>query len=207
MISKTLGLISPRLSTLDSRTKPAEPERRDAVTSGSTPIDYSKLRQDLARAVARICPGWLSDQRDDLVQTAVMRVMQSIGRKAPAAEGDPPLTSSYLYRVAYSALVDEIRRVRRRRETSLDDEAVGPSAITDESPERVMASRDIGRGIIDCLARMKRERRLAVTLYLQGHSVPDASRLLDWPAKRTENLVYRGLADLRGCLMSKGIRP
>jgi RNA polymerase sigma-70 factor (ECF subfamily) len=46
-----------------------------------------------------------------------------------------------------------------------------------------------------------------VTLYLQGHSVPDAARILDWPAKRTENLVYRGLADLRACLSNKGLRP
>ena len=48
---------------------------------------------------------------------------------------------------------------------------------------------------------------MAVTLYLQGHSVPEAARVLDWPAKRTENLVYRGLADLRECLMKKGIQP
>ena len=52
---------------------------------------------------------------------------------------------------------------------------------------------------------MKRERRLAVTLHLQGHSVPEAARLLDWAVKRTENLVYRGLADLRECLTAKGI--
>jgi RNA polymerase sigma-70 factor (ECF subfamily) len=54
---------------------------------------------------------------------------------------------------------------------------------------------------------LKYERRLAVTLYLHGHSVPDAARILDWSAKRTENLVYRGLADLRECLLSKGLRP
>ena len=54
---------------------------------------------------------------------------------------------------------------------------------------------------------MPRDRRLAVTLHLQGHSVPDAARVLDWPVKRTENLVYRGMADLRECLMSKGIEP
>jgi RNA polymerase sigma-70 factor (ECF subfamily) len=54
---------------------------------------------------------------------------------------------------------------------------------------------------------MKRERRLAVTLHLQGHTVPEAARILDWAAKQTENLVYRGLADLRACLMAKGIRP
>jgi RNA polymerase sigma-70 factor (ECF subfamily) len=54
---------------------------------------------------------------------------------------------------------------------------------------------------------MKRERRLAVILHLQGHSVREAARLLDWAFKRTENLVYRGLADLRACLQSKGMTP
>jgi RNA polymerase sigma-70 factor (ECF subfamily) len=54
---------------------------------------------------------------------------------------------------------------------------------------------------------MKRERRLAVTLYLQGHTVAEAASILEWPFKRTENLIYRGLADLRACLRCKGLRP
>ena len=54
---------------------------------------------------------------------------------------------------------------------------------------------------------MKRERRLAVMLHLQGHPVAEAARILGWTVKRTENLVYRGLADLRHCLICKGHRP
>ena len=135
-----------------------------------------------------------------------MRVMQVVEQHSPDGEGNRPFASSYLYKVAHSALVDEIRRVRRRREASLDDEDVAPVAITRQDPERIAAAREIGRGIQDCLSQMSRERRLAVTLYLQGHSVPEASRVLDWPAKRTENLVYRGLADLRECLEAKGMR-
>jgi RNA polymerase sigma-70 factor, ECF subfamily len=173
---------------------------------GDDYIDYSKLREDLVRAVARLCPAWLSNQRDDLVQAAVIRVMQIVDRSASDGEANRTLTSSYLYRVAHSALVDEIRRVRRRRESDLDDDGVAPVAITHQDPERIAASREIGRGIRDCLARMSRERRLAVTLYLQGHSVPEASRVLEWSAKRTENLVYRGLADLRECLRTKGLQ-
>ena len=48
---------------------------------------------------------------------------------------------------------------------------------------------------------------MAVVLHLQGHSVPEAARLLNWGNKRTENLVYRGLADLRNCLALKGLEP
>jgi RNA polymerase sigma-70 factor, ECF subfamily len=177
------------------------------VSIASQSIDYTKLRQDFVRAVARLCPGWLSSQRDDLVQAAVMRVMHIVSKQTSGPEGESAFASSYLYRVAHSALVDEIRRATRRQETGLEDAAVEHVAVTLQDPERVAASRQIGRGILDCLSRLQRDRRLAVTLYLQGHSVPDASRVLDWPAKRTENLVYRGLGDLRECLMTKGIQP
>jgi RNA polymerase sigma-70 factor (ECF subfamily) len=174
------------------------------VPSSIRSIDYAKLRQDFVKAVGRLCPGWLASQRDDLVQAAVMRVMQIASRQP---EGDAELTTSYLYRVAHSALVDEIRRANRRQETALDEGDVDGVATSPQNPERSAASREIGRGIQGCLAGLHRDRRQAVALYLQGHSVPDAARLLGWPAKRTENLVYRGLADLRECLVAKGIEP
>ena len=189
----------------DGLTSPALPVPATLVAILTKPIDYTKLRRDLARAVARVCPRWQPSFRDDLVQAAVMRVMQVLAKPAGAGEGDPPLTASYLYKVAYSVLIDEIRRERRRGETSLDEQDVSQQAMTEEDPERLARSRELGRGIQECLTGIKRERRLAVTLYLQGHSVPDAARLLEWPAKRTENLVYRGLADLRTCLTAKGM--
>jgi RNA polymerase sigma-70 factor (ECF subfamily) len=177
------------------------------VSTARQAIDYTRLRQDFVKAVARLCPGWLASQRDDLVQAAVMRVMKILEQQAHTGEGDQPLAASYLHKVAYSALVDEIRRTTRRRETDLEDAAVEHVAITTQDPERVAASRQVGRGIQDCLSRMQRDRRLAVTLYLQGHTVPETARVLEWPAKRADNLVYRGLADLRQCLLAKGMRP
>jgi RNA polymerase sigma-70 factor (ECF subfamily) len=122
--------------------------------------------------------------------------------------------------VAHSALVDEIRRRQRRREVQLDvgepdaheAQAQGHVARAPEpratgDPEQDASLRELGGAVRGCLLEMKRDRRLAVTLYLQGHSVPEAARLLDWPVKRTENLVYRGLADLRQCLLAKGHMP
>ena len=182
----------------------------DAVSTGDSQIDYAKLRKDLERVAARLCPDWLFGQRDDLVQAAAMRVMQIVEADASRPNESRTLASSYLYRVVHSAMVDEIRRVRRRREDSLEaagDESTTFHGGTQVDPERIAVSRQIGRGIRNCLTRMTRDRRLAVTLYLQGHTVPEASRILDWSAKRTENLVYRGLADLRDCLKLQGMRP
>lgn len=180
-------------------TAAASPETKKAKG-----ITLEELRPKLERAIYRICPAWLSDRRDDLVQMAMMKVMEMQRRKS---EGMIPANASYLFRVAHSALVDEIRRLRRQRERPLEDgdDAVEPTDALD--PERDAVARQTGRAIKDCLSFMKRERRMAVTLYLQGHSVPESSRTLGWKRKRTENLVFRGLDDLRHCLRKKGIQP
>jgi RNA polymerase sigma-70 factor, ECF subfamily len=163
------------------------------------------LRATLERAVRRICPAWLADRRDDLVQVAAMRVLAA---RSPA-EGKPAVAASYLYRVAYTTLIDEIRRLRRRPEAPLEDSEAGGHATVAPAagPERQYAATEVGCAIRDCLSRLVEPRRLAVTLHLQGHSVPEAASILGWGSKRTENLVYRGLADLRACLTLKGVTP
>ena len=75
------------------------------------------------------------------------------------------------------------------------------------NPERQAAGREIGDSIRACLRGLLKPRRMAVVLYLQGESVGEASQLLGWNTKRVNNLVYRGLADLRTCLRSKGVEP
>lgn len=165
---------------------------------------YADLRRELTRAVAAVCPRWLAAGREDLVQAAMMRILQIQQR----SEGTREFSSSYLWRVAHSALVDEIRRVRLRREQPLGDEApMGSRTGSAPSPEQEVEGRETGEAIVDCLGRLVRPRRLAVTLHLQGYTVPEVAELLGYGRKRTENLVYRGLANLRRCLASQGLKP
>jgi RNA polymerase sigma-70 factor, ECF subfamily len=176
-------------------------------TSPESSMDYAQLHRDLVKAVDRVCPRWLADRADDLVQVALMRVME-IQRKREGAE----FSAFYLKKAAYSAMIDEIRRLRRRQEVSLEggsDEEEGvvyDPAAPGPDPERASSGRQAGRAIRDCLGRMVDARRHAVTLNLQGHSVPEVGRLMGWTAKKAENLVYRGMSDLRGCLEAKGIQ-
>jgi RNA polymerase sigma-70 factor (ECF subfamily) len=191
---------------IDAQDPPPERGRTGgaALRSADTEEDYARLRADVARTVARVCPPWLAGSSDDLVQAVLLRVMAVRGRR----EGNAELSTFYLRKAAHSALVDEIRRWRRRREVALDgegEEAVPVSGHPD--PERLSAGRQLGRAIRGCLQTLARPRRLAVVLNLQGHSVPEISRLLNWTAKRAENLVYRGLSDLRLCLERQGIAP
>jgi RNA polymerase sigma-70 factor, ECF subfamily len=166
--------------------------------------DCARVRAQLARAVARVCPSWLSAQAEDIVQAALLRVMEIMGRR----EGKESVNSSYLWKAAYSATVDEIRRHRRRREVPLEVGPVEANLATPQpGPEDTDRGREIARELQDCLGRLGEPRRLALVLHLQGHTGPEAARLLGWSEKRVENLIYRGLADVRRCLEEKGLRP
>jgi len=187
------------------------PATSDDVAPSSEALNerWTRLRTALARAVRRQCPAWLSSDAEDIAQVALAKVMAA----DKSSEGNRLLTSFYIYKVAHSALVDEIRRRRRLREVSLDQEVEpGEPArrfepVAKGNPESEATFRELGAAVRGCLLALKRERRLAVTLYLQEHTVPEAARILGWTFKRTENLVYRGLSDLRQCLLRKGHTP
>ena len=173
-----------------------------------SPDPAAELRSVLLRAVRRACPRWLADRSEDLAQAAVIRVLE-VQR---VREGTEPVPASYLYKVAYTTLIDEIRRLRRRPEVPLDEGEgdaglAEPAGARASDPEASLAGAEVGRAIEGCLAGLAEPRRLAVTLHLQGHSVPEAAALLGWDDKRTENLVYRGMAELRRCLEGKGVTP
>jgi len=168
----------------------------------ATDTGTEQLRRVLERAMARICPDWLQSSCDDLIQTAMLRILE----KHALGEGNPTLNASYLYKTAHSVLVDEIRRVRRRGETPIEQSPVTEDRETAD-PYQVTIGHAFTDALRQCLARMTRARCLGVTLYLQGHRIPEIARLLEWRTKQADNSVYRGLADLRQCLTDKGFEP
>ncbi|NOK36398.1 RNA polymerase sigma factor [Corallococcus exercitus] len=180
-------------------------ELRHGPWAGASPdAGLETLRRDLGRALASVCPASLADRREDLLQVAMMRVVELRGRDPGRAE----LTPAYLYRVAYTTLIDELRRLGARKEVALEEVEEGPQQpVAPGDPERAAGASQIARAVRDCLQGLVQDRRLAVTLHLQGHTVPEAAELLGWDAKRTENLIYRGLSALRACLSLKGIEP
>ncbi|HEY7497624.1 MAG TPA: RNA polymerase sigma factor [Vicinamibacterales bacterium] len=163
--------------------------------------DIERLRADLSRAVRQVCPRWLADCADDLIQVALSRVVE----RRRAAGGGAAFSKAYLYRAAYSVLIDEIRRRRRSREVPLDSADVQPAATI--GADRRIASQEAREAIERCLTRLVPARRRAVMLHLQGHSIAEVAALLEINHKSAENLVYRALADLRACLTKEGVAP
>ncbi len=78
---------------------------------------FESMREKLASTLVGICPRWLQDRRDDIVQATMIRLMDVEKR----GEGNIEFNSSYLWKVAYSAMVDEIRKLRRLQEIPLND--------------------------------------------------------------------------------------
>ena len=157
----------------------------DSGSQDPDPDSIERIRQVLIRAVERHCPPALAAQREDLVQMALVRLLER-----PRGEGSNPRGASYLWRVAYTVIIDEIRRVRRQQRQAEqlpegEQRTPGPEARSE---------------LLECLGALQDRRRTAVTLHLEGFRTAEVATALGWTEKQAENLVYRGLADLRACL-------
>jgi len=168
------------------------------MTAYTVSLDVETMVK-LKRFVGRISPGWLADQREDLTQMAAIKILRS---------GRTDLPNGLLYRIAYSVVIDEIRRWRRRNEVGMSPSMPDRLANSDElTPETRTRGAEIGAILVSSLAELNDDRRRAVTLYLQSHSIPEISRILGCNRKRASNLVYRGLEDLRSELLMRGLTP
>jgi RNA polymerase sigma factor (sigma-70 family) len=164
--------------------------------------DLEVLQTRLAGAVARICPFWLAREREDLVQAALLRIVGAT-RPHPSAR---EFTATYLWKTAHSVVLDEIRRARWRFERPLEREAMeasDPAPAAD--PERCAAARQRFDAVRACLRGLEPSRRRAVLLHLTGFGHAEAASILGKTVRQTDNLMHRGMKDLRACLRSKKI--
>jgi RNA polymerase sigma factor (sigma-70 family) len=186
--------------------EPPGPHAVPPAEVNDVPVDeraIADLRIRLAKAVRTVCPPWLRSHAEDIAQLALIRVVGTEG-----TGGNRDLPASYLRKAAYSAVVDEIRRHVRRREVAVEEiPEVGSVPSRAADPERLARASEVGRALAGCLRDLLGARRLAVTLYLQGCTVPEVGRRLAWSTKKAEHLVYRALEQLRGCLTAKGLAP
>ncbi len=166
-------------------------------------VDAAELADVLRRAVGRVCPSWLASQREDLVQSACLRVLKIWSE----AEESRPLEASYLWRVAHSVVMDEIRRRRRRPEVALGNPGVAEPAAQEAGPDQRHAAASLRGAIDEGLRQLSDPRRQAVLLYLHGFSLQDSARVLGWTAKRVDNQRYQGLSQLRAYLRERGLEP
>jgi RNA polymerase sigma factor (sigma-70 family) len=161
---------------------------------------HQELRRDLERAVRRVCPRSLAEDAEDLVQESLIRLLT-----ARKLDSESRVSAAYLKKVAYSAVIDEIRRRRRRpaAEPASDIELESAADMTaTPAPDTLL-----GNALETCLQRLQADRQRALTLHLLGYSGAEVAGLLGCNLKRAENLTLRGLAQLREYLNEMGLWP
>jgi RNA polymerase sigma factor (sigma-70 family) len=162
----------------------------------------------LRRTIAKVCPQAMGLSVEEIEQDARVRLWSAL-----KSERDIVHPVSYIYKVAVSATLRAIRRVKARREDQLQEADVGhdraPSDALrtrpDASPDAVAERREWLRKIDVALTHLAENRRRAARLHLRGMTTQEIADFLGWSEPKARNLVHRGLRDLRSRLRLEGI--
>jgi RNA polymerase sigma-70 factor (ECF subfamily) len=161
----------------------------------------------LRRTIAHFCPKDLGIHFSDIEQEARLRLWRALHSEREIR--DP---ASYLYRIAMTATLDAVRRIKAKREEQLrlaeDEDEGAPLALSSDpsrSPEVEAGRKQLAGKVRAALARLSDNRRRAVGLYLEGMTSQEIATLLGWSEPKARNLLYRGLSDLRARLRAEGI--
>jgi RNA polymerase sigma-70 factor (ECF subfamily) len=163
----------------------------------------------LRHIIIRVCPKDMGLQYDEIEQDVRVRLWHALESEREIR--DP---ASYLYRIATTATLDAIRRVRRKREEQMiadDQEAEGliaPHVLAtdpERAPDRVAERVQLIGKVKEAMARLPEHRRTAVGLHLEGLTTQEIADLLGWSEPKARNLVYRGLNEVRQYLKEAGI--
>jgi RNA polymerase sigma factor (sigma-70 family) len=163
----------------------------------------------LRRTIAHFCPKDLGIHFNDIEQDARLRLWRALQSEREIR--DP---ASYLYRIAMTATLDAVRRIKAKREEQLrlvedeyEDEGAPLALFSDpnRSPEAEAGRKQLAGKVRMALSQLSDNRRRAVGLYLEGMASQEIATLLGWSEPKARNLLYRGLSDLRAQLRAEGI--
>jgi RNA polymerase sigma-70 factor (ECF subfamily) len=133
------------------------------------------------------------DLMDDVLQDAYVKAFKGLPRFRRESK-----LGTWLYRIAYNAAMDELRRARRGEELTLEAEPSGPNG----DPGDVVAARsDLARA----LATLPPEERAAVLLVdAQGFDYRESARILGIPQGTVASRLNRARGSLRTALGQTG---
>lgn len=180
--------------------------RRVGVGDGSADRpDFDQLWKALAphvrAAVSRHRSRDVALAADDLAQEVRIRVWTVF-----SGDRNSRLKTSYYYKVVNSAIIDCLRSHRGTLAHSVRAESDGeedePALIEriggeEQGPDAVFDEQRRKSRLLEAIRQLPADRRRAVTLFLQGFTVPEIAELLGCDRNRAHNLAYRGVRALK----------
>lgn len=161
-----------------------------------SPESLNDLLREHYPLIRAVCWRILNDDSDadDAAQNAAL----SIARRIDSFDGRSAM-STWIFRIATNAALDELRR-RRRRPRLVGDEVV--STVVDDSAERALSAVENSDRVSAALARIPEDFRLALVLRdVADLDYEEIGRILDLPGGTVRSRIARGrarLADLLG---------
>jgi RNA polymerase sigma-70 factor (ECF subfamily) len=154
---------------------------------------FAGLLREHDRALRSLAFRLLGDRRDmdDVLQEAYVKAFRAL----PSFAGRAAL-GTWLYRIAYNACLDHLRRVRRSSELPLDEaaELADPAPVLDEAVARRL-------DLATALGALPPDLRAAVLLVdAEGLSYDEAAEVVGVPAGTIASRLNRARAALRAAL-------
>jgi RNA polymerase sigma-70 factor (ECF subfamily) len=110
--------------------------------------------------------------------------------------------SSYIKKIINSTVIDQIRISRRQKRILNQEEFFGRDINRTKNDFHNKEYRQI---VGEAVNYLKESRRVVVRLFLLDIHLDEISIYLNWSKSKTQNLLYRGMADLKRKLKEQEI--
>jgi RNA polymerase sigma-70 factor (ECF subfamily) len=182
---------------------PSDEQMMWRVRSNDDPEAFARLVNKWQGAIQRLCVRMLGDAHrgEDLAQEAFARLYAKRADYQPAAR-----VSTYLWRIALNLCYDELRRLKRRPETSLDidqndsDETfsiLDAHAAVETTPDSEIQNREQAEIVRHALQKLPEHYRAVVVLrHYEDLKFREIAEVLDIPEGTVKSRMAEGLQQL-----------
>jgi RNA polymerase sigma-70 factor (ECF subfamily) len=185
---------------MDESTLIQEAQRGDVGAFNTLVLHYQSQVYNLAYRVMGE-----GDSAADMAQEAFISAYKNLRRFRGGS------FKAWLMRIVTNACYDELRRRKRRPQTSLDalyvvDEDASASLHSKaESPEQSAQRGELAAAIQDCISALPEAQRIAAVLAdVQGYSYEEVSSIAGISLGTVKSRLSRARVKLRDCLRGKG---
>lgn len=118
---------------------------------------------------------------------------------------------SYIKRVAYTATIDELRKMRKQNPISekiifkniYSMDRIKEIRNPEDTPGSLMEEKEIRESLKALIDSLGENRKQVLRLYLVGMSIEEICEFFNWDKTKVRHLLYRGIDDLKEIMKSQ----
>jgi RNA polymerase sigma-70 factor, ECF subfamily len=205
---------TPRLALVSSLFAASDEQAMWRVQTGDDERAFAQLVRRWEAPIRRLCARMLGDPHrgEDLAQDAFARVFARRHDYQPSGK-----FSTWLWRIALNLCYDELRRLKRRGEESLDD---ANAPVLDEvigwiapplAPDEALVAREAGEQVRQAMQLLPDVYRSVLVLrHYEGLKFREIAEVLDLPEGTVKSRMAEGLVQLARWLkpgLADGAQP